>query len=155
MVTKLPGYGLPRLNELFWNEHVLCSEHTDHLFNNSRVLLSGIKLRCQSWILLILKTRTFCSLWLFGSFSFLPPILQALSLQCLRDQPVASSFWSAQPEPNHSSSQERGIRARPELLWPDFCPTGGGTLNTSEFETAESVAICCVTTEQNPGRKME
>lgn len=118
LVTKLPGYGLPRLNELFWNEHVLCSELTDHLFNNSRVLLSGIKLRCQSWILFILKTRTFCSLWLFGPFSFLPPILQALSLQCLQDQPVASSFWNSQPEPNHSSSQERGVGVRPELLWP-------------------------------------
>lgn len=47
------------------------------------------------------------------------------------------------------------ISVRPELLWPDFCPTGGGALNTSEFGTAESVAICCVTTEQNPGRKME
>lgn len=114
LVTKHTGYGLPRLNELFRNEHVLCNELTGHLFNNSRVLLSGIKLTCQKLgpsrfgnqdMLLPLAASSLCFSLAHPSQYYLPP----------QDEPAASSHTE-----NRTAAATRGgdTHTRPKLLWP-------------------------------------
>lgn len=70
---------------------VLCKTLPDHLFNNSRMLLSVIKLHPRNHILHFLEIGTFCSYWLVG-----PSSLSELTLKVPSPSPAIQdhSRWT-------------------------------------------------------------